>query len=45
MNDRGLSLTQMDMLKGYLLSKIITKEDKNELNNFWKHRITEIKDF
>ena len=45
MNDRGLSLTQTDMLKGYLLSKITTKEDKNELNNFWRQRIGEIKDF
>jgi len=45
MNNRGLSLTQTDMLKGYLLSKITTKEDKNELNNSWKQRIAEIKDF
>jgi len=45
MNNRGLSLTQTDMLKGYLLSKITTKEDKNELNNFWKKRIAIIKDF
>ena len=43
MNDRGLSLTPTDMLKGYLLSKITTN-NKTELNSFWKQRITEIRD-
>jgi len=45
MNDRGMSLAHTDMLKGYLLSKIKTQEDRNELNDFWKKRIAKIKEF
>ena len=44
MNDRGLSLTATEMLKGYLLSKMDKDEDKSELNDIWKLTITKIGD-
>ena len=48
MNDRGLSLNPTEILKGYLLSKIVEnhpeKEDKaEEVNAFWAGRIQKIK--
>jgi hypothetical protein len=39
MNDRGLSLTPTEMLKGYLLSNITGDKDKAKANNVWKQRI------
>lgn len=39
MNDRGLSLTPADMLKGYLLANISDQEKRTEANNIWKQRI------
>ena len=43
MNDRGLSLSPTDMLKGYLLANIA--EDKRTLaNNRWRDRIRELND-
>ena len=43
MNDRGLSLTSTEMLKGYILSEI--KDDKNReyLNSQWKDKILQLK--
>ena len=38
MNDRGLSLTPTDMLKGYLFSKI-GSEQQEEVNKIWQERI------
>ena len=43
MNDRGLSLTPTEMLKGYLLSNIDSPEKKREANDLWKERIAELK--
>jgi uncharacterized protein with ParB-like and HNH nuclease domain len=43
MNDRGLSLNPTEILKGFLLSKIEDDKQSEELNEFWKERITEIK--
>lgn len=48
MNDRGLSLNPTEILKGYLLSKIVENhlenEDKaEEVNAFWAGRIQRIK--
>ncbi|MBR2260342.1 MAG: DUF262 domain-containing protein [Paludibacteraceae bacterium] len=48
MNDRGLSLNPTEILKGYLLSKIVEdhreNEDKaEEVNSFWAGRIQRIK--
>src|SRR5205814_7196207 len=39
MNDRGLSLTPTDMLKGYLLVNIYDEEQKHKCNAIWKERI------
>ena len=39
MNDRGLSLTSTEMLKGYLLSKINDDTKREKLNDIWKETI------
>jgi uncharacterized protein with ParB-like and HNH nuclease domain len=43
MNDRGLSLTPTEMLKGYLLSKIENDSVRQQSNELWKKRILELK--
>jgi len=43
MNDRGLSLNPTEILKGYLLSMIDDDVKSEEMNDFWKERIFEIK--
>ena len=43
MNDRGLSLTPTEMLKGYLLSKIENDNTRQQANDLWKKRILELK--
>ena len=44
MNDRGLSLTSTEMLKGYVLSKIDRKQ-RNEINDIWKKQIQKLNEF
>lgn len=39
MNDRGLSLTPADMLKGYLLANITDSDRRNRANRVWKERV------
>ena len=39
MNDRGLSLTPADMLKGYLLANITDVETRTRASRIWKARI------
>lgn len=39
MNDRGLSLTPLDMLKGYLLANISNVGQRNEAARLWRERI------
>lgn len=39
MNDRGLSLSPTDMLKGYLLANISDEEDRNNAALLWKRWI------
>jgi uncharacterized protein with ParB-like and HNH nuclease domain len=39
MNDRGLNLTPTEMLKGYVLSKIIDKKQRTEINEIWREQI------
>lgn len=39
MNDRGLSLTPLDMLKGYLLANIGDVGQRNEAARLWRERI------
>jgi uncharacterized protein with ParB-like and HNH nuclease domain len=43
MNDRGLSLTPTEMLKGYLLSKIENDTVRQQANDLWKKRILQLK--
>ena len=45
MNDRGLSLTPADMLKGYLLANITDADDRVHAGKVWKERITALVDF
>lgn len=42
MNDRGLNLTPTEMLKGYLLSRIIDENKRNEINDIWKQEIQKL---
>jgi len=39
MNDRGLSLSPLDMLKGYLLSNIKNPDLRNQAAKVWRERI------
>jgi hypothetical protein len=39
MNDRGLSLTPADMLKGYLLANIADSEKRTRASRVWKERV------
>lgn len=43
MNDRGLSLTSTEMLKGYLLSEIKDDTRREKLNGVWKDKILSLK--
>lgn len=40
MNDRGLSLTPTDMLKGYLLANISDAGQRNHASQIWRERTT-----
>ncbi len=42
MNDRGLNLTPTEMLKGYVLSRIKDKTQRNEINAIWKEQIQKL---
>lgn len=44
MNDRGLSLTATDMLKGYLLANIADPHRRNEASQVWRKRIASLQD-
>ena len=44
MNDRGLSLTPADMLKGYLLANIADSEKRNWADRAWKQRVQALAD-
>jgi len=39
MNDRGLSLTPADMLKGYLLANITDADKRTRASGIWKERV------
>ncbi len=43
MNDRGLSLTSTEMLKGYLLSEIKSDKIREDMNNLWKQKVLSLK--
>ncbi len=42
MNDRGLSLSPTDMLKGFLLTNIGDTEERAKANDLWKNRLMEL---
>lgn len=44
MNDRGLSLSPTDMLKGYLLSNIEDGSRRNSANDTWREIISSLQD-
>ena len=43
MNDRGLNLNQTEILKAYILSKISNETQSEEMNEFWRSRVADIK--
>ena len=43
MNDRGLSLTSTEMLKGYLLSEIKSDSIREKMNGLWKEKVLILK--
>jgi hypothetical protein len=43
MNDRGLSLTPLDMLKGYLLASIRDTDKRNEAATLWREQIDSLR--
>lgn len=45
MNDRGLSLTPTDMLKGYLLANITDQDARNQASKVWRERVAECQQF
>jgi len=44
MNDRGLSLTPADMLKGYLLANISDADDRVQAGKVWKEHIAALQE-
>lgn len=44
MNDRGLSLSSPEMLKGYLLANIEDQDEKNRCHEIWKKHLAELKE-
>ena len=45
MNDRGLNLSPVEMLKGYVLSKIDDLDKRTEINELWKKKIQDLNNF
>ena len=43
MNDRGLSLTSTEMLKGYILSEIKDDSTREKMNQIWKDKVLMLK--
>ena len=44
MNDRGLSLTPTDMLKGYLLANITDHDRRNTASRLWRKQVSRLQD-
>ena len=44
MNDRGLRLSSTDMLKSFLLARVGDETVIRDLNDRWRHRVTELVD-
>ncbi|WP_036730328.1 DUF262 domain-containing protein [Peptoniphilus mikwangii] len=45
MNDRGLSLTSTEMLKGYILSEIKSDTEREKMNFLWKEKVLSLKKY
>jgi uncharacterized protein with ParB-like and HNH nuclease domain len=45
MNDRGLQLSPTEMLKSYLLMKVIETEKITELDSLWKSKMVELRKY
>ncbi len=45
MNDRGLSLSPTDMMKGYILANINDPDKRNQALKLWKERTGELRDY
>lgn len=43
MNDRGLSLTSTEMLKGFILSEIVNDKEREKANDTWKETVLKLK--
>jgi hypothetical protein len=43
MNDRGLRLTNLDMLKSFLLGQV-DEDDRDTVNRVWRQRLTDLSD-
>lgn len=43
MNDRSLSLTSTEMLKGYILSEIKSDSSREKMNGIWKDKVLTLK--
>lgn len=43
MNDRGLNLTSLEMLKGYLLSEVKNDDKRKEFNDKWKKMVLDLR--
>lgn len=44
MNDRGLSLSLPEMLKGYVLANITHEEDQRDVNGIWKDQMQRLRE-
>ena len=45
MNDRGLSLSQPDMLKGYILTNIKDDDKRDKANELWRNQINKLVEY
>jgi len=45
MNDRGMSLTSTEMLKGFVLSRFDKADKRDKANTFWKNEIQKLHKF
>lgn len=44
MNDRGLSLTPVEMLKGHLLANITDPDSRNKANIIWRGKVSDLRE-
>ena len=44
MNDRGLEITNAEKLKGYVLSNITNDDQRNEINDVWREKMSKLRE-